>query len=227
MLGNNYYNSNWGYQNGKVRNAKVRNNHEPVALFNYEFTPSYDWKVSVGLSYRFGRNGYSSLDWYDAPDPRPDYYRNLPSYYDEDPQKAEWVREGWLTDDNIRHINWDRMYDVNRNSYFDDRIYYNPVIDAASTRRSKYILEERRTDQNDFNATASVLKRFGSLLKGTFGYNLRVNKTEYYKIVKDLLGGDYWFDVDQFAERDFGSGDSYQNNLLTHNHIVKEGEKYG
>lgn len=227
MLGNNYYNSNWGYQNGKVRNAKVRNNHEPVALFNYEFTPSYEWKVNVGLSYRFGRNGYSSLDWYDAPDPRPDYYRNLPSYYDDDPQKAAWVREGWLTDDNIRHINWERMYEVNRNSYFDDRIYYHPVIDPANTRRSKYILEERRTDQNDFNATASVTKRFGSLIKGSLGYNLRLNKTEYYKIVKDLLGGDYWFDVDQFAERDFGSGSSYQNNLLTPNHIVKEGEKYG
>lgn len=227
MLGNNYYNSNWGYQDGKIRNARVRNNHEPVALFNYEFTPVYDFKLSVGASYRFGRNGYSALDWYDAPDPRPDYYRNLPSYFDDDPVKAAWVREGWLTDDNIRHVNWERMYEVNRNSFFEDGIDYNPSIDASTTTRSKYILEERHADQNDLNANIQATKLFGSHVKATLGYNFRWNKTEYYKIVKDLLGGDYWLDVDQFAERDFGEGDYNQNNLLNPNHVVKEGEKYG
>lgn len=227
MLGNNYYNSNWGYQNGKVRNARVRNNHEPVLLFNYEFTPTYDLKVAAGVSWRFGRNGYSALDWYDAPDPRPDYYRYLPSYFDDDPNKYNWALEGWMTDDAVRHINWDRLYEVNRNSYFDEGVDYNPDIDAANTTRSKYILEERRTDQNDINANLQVIKQFGSFLKGSLGYNFRWNRTEYYKIVKDLLGGDYWLDVDQFAERDFGSGDSYQNNLLNPNHVVKEGEKYG
>ena len=116
LLDNPYYNPNWGYQNGKVRNARVRNNHEPVAILNYDFTPSHDTKLAVALSYRMGRNGYSRLDWYDAADPRPDYYRNLPSYFEDDPVKAAWVREGWMTDDNIRHINWERLYQVNRNS---------------------------------------------------------------------------------------------------------------
>lgn len=227
MLGNNYYNSNWGYQNGKIRNARVRNNHEPVLLLNYEYTPLYDLKLTLGVSYRFGKNGYSAIDWYDAPDPRPDYYRNLPSYYDDDPAKAAWVREGWMTDDNIRHINWDRMYNVNRNSYFSNGIDYNIPIDAANTRRSKYILEERHADQNDVGGNLMLTKSFGSIVKGSLGYNIRWNRTEYYKLVKDLLGGDYWFDVDQFAERDFGSGDSYQNDLLNPNRIVKQGEKYG
>ena len=30
LVGNNYYNPNWGYQDGKKRNARVRNNHEPL-----------------------------------------------------------------------------------------------------------------------------------------------------------------------------------------------------
>lgn len=227
LMGNNWYNSNWGYQNGKVRNARVRNNHEPVAIFNYEFTPDYNTKLSLALSYRAGRNGYSALDWYDAPDPRPDYYRYLPSYYKNDPVKYEWAKEGWMTDDNVRHINWSRLYDVNRNSYFGDKIEYNPAIEAGKTTRSKYIIEERRTDQNDINLNLTADHSFGSAVKGQLGYNFRWNKTEYYKKVKDLLGGDYWLDVDQFAERDFGSGDSYQNNLLTPNRVVKEGDKYG
>lgn len=227
MIGNNWYNSNWGYQNGKVRNARIRNNHEPVAIFNYEFTPGYDFKLLFNLSYRMGRNGYSALDWYDTPDPRPDYYRYLPSYFKKDPDKYEWANEGWMTDDNVRHINWARLYDVNRNYYFEEGVDYNPAIDAARTTRSKYIIEERHTDQNDVNAGIVLDKNFGSLINGRLGYNFRWNRTEYYKKVKDLLGGDYWLDVDQFAERDFGSGDSYQNNLLNPNHLVKEGQKYG
>lgn len=212
LLDNPYYNPNWGYQNGKVRNARVRNNHEPVAILNYDFTPSHDTKLAVALSYRMGRNGYSRLDWYDAADPRPDYYRNLPSYFEDDPVKAAWVREGWMTDDNIRHINWERLYQVNRNS----------------GDRAKYIVEEAHTDQDDLNANVQFTKTFGPLLKLNLGYNYRWNKTEYYKIVKDLLGGQYWLDVDQFAERDFGpSGDQIQNDLNHPNRQVKAGEKYG
>jgi hypothetical protein len=214
MLGNNYYNPNWGYQNGKVRNARVRDSHEPVGIFNYEFTPSADTKLSVGVSYRMGRNGYSALDWYDAQDPRPDYYRNLPSYYD-DPQKAAWVREGWLSDDNIRHINWSRLYDVNRNS-----------VQIDSKARSKYVIEERHTDQNDLNANLQFTQRW-RFLKLNIGYNYRWNKTEYFKTIKDLLGGECWLDVDQFAERDFGIGDIIQNDLNNPNRLVKEGDKYG
>lgn len=83
---------------GDKRNARVRNNHEPVAVLNYYYDPSDKFQLSASVAYRFGKSGYSALDWYDAPNPRPDYYRNLPSYYADDPAKAAEVREGWLTD---------------------------------------------------------------------------------------------------------------------------------
>lgn len=211
LLGNNYYNPNWGYQNGKVRNSRVRDSHEPLFVLNYEYTPNHDTKWVLALSYRMGRNGYSRLDWYDAADPRPDYYRNLPSYYDENPTLAAWVKDGWLSDDNIRHINWDRLYQVNRNS----------------GARSKYVVEESHTDQDDFNINLQYSHRFAAWLKLNAGYNYRWNRTEYYKIIKDLLGGEYWIDVDQFAERDYGSGDQIQNDLNNPDRKVKVGDKYG
>ena len=215
LMGSNFYNSNWGYQNGEVRNARVRDTHEPVAILNYHYTPNDDFKMIVGLSYRMGRNGYSALDWYDAPDPRPDYYRNLPSYYD-DPAKAAWVEEGWLTDPNIAHLNWQNLYDVNRNSFYE-----------GTTTRSKYVIEERHVDQDDFNANINIVKDFSRHFKLAAGAALRWNKSEYYKSIKDLLGGDFYLDVDQFAERDFGTGDVIQNNLLTPNRQVTIGDKYG
>ena len=81
LVGNNYYNPNWGWQNGKRRNARVRDYHEPLAMLNYTFDITDRTQLNVATSLRFGQNGYSALTWYGGPDPRPDYYRYLPSYY--------------------------------------------------------------------------------------------------------------------------------------------------
>ena len=37
LVGNNYYNPNWGWQDGKRRNSRVRKYHEPIAMLNYIF----------------------------------------------------------------------------------------------------------------------------------------------------------------------------------------------
>ena len=232
LVGSNYYNSNWGWQDGKIRNARVRNNHEPVAVLKYSWTPSDQLSLDVAAIYRTGRNGYSALDWYDAPDPRPDYYRNLPSYfYNPDPNfsnrdqeyQAGWAKEAWLNNySGTRHVNWERMYDVNRNSF-----------DADGNLRSKYVQEERRTDQNDFNLNAQVKYAFEKYFTLSGGASFRFNRTEYYKIIKDLLGGDYYLNIDSFAERDFPANDeAVQNDLdyfKKHGEAqkVKVGDKYG
>lgn len=232
LVGSNYYNPNWGYQNGKVRNARVRNNHEPVTMLKYSFTPDSDLQLDASLVYRTGRNGYSALDWYDAPDPRPDYYRNLPSYfYNPDPNYdkrdseylAGWAAEAWKYNyGDTRHINWDKMYNVNYDNVGDD-----------GQRRSKYVLEERRTDQHDVNAALNLRWRASQLFTLTSGADFRWNRTEFYKTIKDLLGGDYYLNIDQFAERDFPSdAESVQNDLdyyLQNGHAqkVKVGDKYG
>ena len=227
LMGDNMYNSNWGYQNGKMRNARNRITFEPITFLKYDFTPSKELEASATLLFRTGKNGYTALDWYDAPDPRPDYYRNLPSYYympNEDynrlnPQKAAWAREAWQTHQaSTAHVDWDRFYYVNRNS---------------EGGRSKYALEERHVDQNDLNLATSIKWRPNPNTILTAGFNAKYNKTEYYKSINDLLGGEYFLDVDQFAERDYSSSAiRVQNDLdyyLGHGEArkVKVGDKYG
>lgn len=231
LMGDNMYNSNWGYQDGKVRNARVRKTHEPIAILKYDFTPTDKFKASATVLYRFGKNGYTALDWYDALDPRPDYYRNLPSYfYMSNPDynrsnypKYMWAKEAWETDyAPTTHINWDRLYDVNRNNVTSDG------------RRSKYIQEERRTDQRDFNLALDFKWRPEDWLTVTGGASAKINRTEYYKVVADLLGGDYYLNVNQFAERDYASDETkYQYDLdwyLHHGGKARQlgkGDKYG
>ena len=136
LVGSNFYNANLGYQDGKKRNSRVRESHEPVAVLNYFYQPSSKLNLMATVSYRFGKNGYSALDWYDTQDPRPDYYRYLPSYYVSDdatknnPYLAAYVTEGWKSNRNVRYIDWDRLYNVNYNSALNpDRDYWgDPTI---------------------------------------------------------------------------------------------------
>ena len=228
LVGDNMYNSNWGYQNGKVRNARVRKTNEPIAFVKYDYTPSDEFNASATAMFRFGKNGYTALDWYDAQDPRPDYYRNLPSYfYDPNPDlnryndiKRGWANEIWSHPEdfpNITHIDWDRIYNINR----------------TQNGRSKYVQQERRTDQRDFNFVATFKWRPEDNLVVNGGINARINRTEYFQTVADLLGGEYFLDTDNFAERDFATTPwKVQNDLdywLANGQArtLKVGDKYG
>ena len=231
LVGSNFYNANWGYQNGKLRNARMRTTHEPVAIVKYDYTPSEKFNAALTALYRFGKNGYTALDYYDAPSPNPDYYRNLPSYYWSDNedlgrnslQKYYWAKEAWESGyAPTVHMNWDRFYEVNR---------LNRNSNGQS--RSKYIQEERHTDQQDFHLAASLKWRPADWALVSAGVNGRVNRTEYYKIAADLLGGDYFVNIDNFAERDWASSQAKIQNDLDYflesgaSPIIHTGDKYG
>ena len=230
LMGDNMYNSNWGYQNGKMRNARVRKTFEPVTILKYTVTPSEDFEATATALWRTGKNGYTALDWYDAADPRPDYYRNLPSYfYVEDESfdrqnfiKYAWAQEMWSNHsgiyDNYQHINWDRLYNVNYNS---------------ADGRSKYAVEERRVDQNDLNLAATFKWNAHRNFSLNGGLNYKWNRTENFKAIDDLLGGQYYLNIDQFAERDFAASEALIQNDLDYwmaNGVAEkigDGGKYG
>ncbi len=230
LMGDNMYNSNWGYQNGKVRNSRVRKTHEPVFIVKYTADPLENLETNLTFLYRTGKNGYTALDWYDAPDPRPDYYRNLPSFFYMDEEgygknnyeKFAWAQEMWNPANtqyvNYQHVNWDRLYNVNYNS---------------EDGRSKYIVEERRVDQNDLNLNADFKWRPKDWMTLVGGVGLKYNTTHFFKKVDDLLGGKYYLNIDQFAERDFAGDEiKIQNDLdyfEKHGEAqkLKKGDKYG
>ena len=248
LWGDNYYNPNVGLQNGEERNARVRRMHEPIAMLNYNWQISENTNLSVATSVRFGFNGYSALTWYKGEDPRPDYYRRLPSYYGDRLMRRMILNNFAEANDKTLpfsevDLETDRMklieYAANWNGYidFDGLIRDNMIGDRDMTygdgHRSVAMIEERHTDQIDYNFAAQLNHVFRGGSKLTVGVRARVNRTEYYSTVKDLLGGDYWLDVDKFAERDFGNNvESYQNNMAYYNEhghaqAVREGDKYG
>jgi len=233
LFGSHYYNPNVGYQMGELRNSRVRRTHEPIVMLNYTWDISERTRLNAAASVRFGKNGYSALTWKDGADPRADYYRYLPSYYLQKALQAttETGRQSLIEQAARIRSTWTGRLDFD--NFYRTNYRVDPTVDYVEkgSFRSNYIIEERHTDQLDFNAAASLVHQFRSGMRLVWGLNLRANKTEYYDRLKDLLGGDYWLDVDKFAERDMGSDPlNYQNDLdyyraNGHARVAVEGDK--
>ncbi len=214
LRGNNLYNPNWGYQEGKVRNAKMVNSQAPIATLMHEWKKSNNFKLNTSVGFIYSMYSKTALNWYKSSDPRPDYYRNLPSYYEsENPETAALMTEAWKNDDSYYQLNWDNLYQIN----------YLANYQGMSAR---YILEERHDDQMviNFSSTANAKLDF---IKVNGGINASSTKGMHYKTVSDLLGANYWIDIDPFTERDFNDSYTLQNDLDNPNRQVTVGDKFG
>jgi len=219
LSGSNYYNPNWGYQNGKKRNARVVKSYDPTVVLSHEWKIDKQTRLNTGVGARYNKYSSSSLNWYNSADPRPDYYRYLPSYMT-DPALKQLYTDAWKNDINRRQINWDELYNIN---------YRNNINNANNGTRNTtpYILEDRHNDQFEFTLNSTFNKTRSNNSKLTGGIEFRYTKGLHYKTIADLLGGEYWLDVDQFAERDFGSGNQAQNDMNNPDKVVKTGDKFG
>ena len=203
LTGNNYYNSFWGFQNGEKRNSRVRNNHKPRIMLNHYFKLNDKTQINTSAFYSFGKTGATRLNWYSANDPRPDYYKNLPSYLGNPGQEEQMaaLTSLWQANDpSTTQIDWDQMYFANgKNLYTQDNV--NGGGSSVTGNRAKYIVEEVRSDISHFGLNSNATHQLKDNLILAGGINISKYKSKNFKVVNDLLGADFWVDVDQFAER--------------------------
>ena len=228
LSGDNFYNPYWGYQNGEVRNSRMSNYHKPMLMLNHYWTMDDNMQLNTSASYMFGRGGGTALNWYNGNDPRPDYYRNLPSYYqDTDPEYAQYLTNQWQTNEAFRQLDWDYFYHANDDEWAQVENANGIEGNTVYGKRSNYIIEDRRSDSKKMNLTSTFNKRFNDHMKLTAGIDLTNYKGDRYTVVEDLLGGDFHVDINKFASRDFPDPNMAQNDLNNPNRIVKEGDIFG
>jgi hypothetical protein len=220
LTGTHYYNPYWGYQNGRKRNANVGRSNQPVFIFTHYYKINNKSNVVTAFSYSFGNRSSSSLDWFNAADPRPDYYHYLPSNYKDDPGIHQQLKDQWKNDENTRQINWSEMYDANRSSI--------ETFNGVVGHRAHYLLQEAMTNTKHLSFNMIFNKRVSKNTWFTTGVSYQSQINNYYKKILDLLGADYFVDLNQFAERDFPLDSNVnQNDLNRPNRIVRVGDRYG
>jgi hypothetical protein len=222
-----FYNPNWGYQNGEKRSARVRNTHQPLLLLNHDWKINTKTKLETGLGLQTGRTGVTAMEWYNAPDPRPDYYRKLPSFAGDEFQR-ERLTSLFQEDEAFRQINWHGLYNVNYNSIETIRNVDGIEGNNVTGKRAKYILEERRSDIQRVNFNAILTHKYSDRILLYAGTNAQVQQVAYFKTVHDLLGADFYVNLNQFAERDIPNDPvSNQHDINNPNRILKEGDRFG
>ena len=228
LANSHYYNPNWGYQNGKKRNSRVVRDYEPTVLFTWDWNIDHKTKLSTTLGFKYANYSSSALGWGgEAYDPRPDYYKNLPSsifnVYNPDKNNPTYLHENpflvdaynslynqWQEKAN-RQVNWDRMYYVNQQNG-----------------ESLYHLERRHNDQMVGALSSTLTHTFDTHHKLTAG--LVYNKTVgmHYKTMGDLLGGSRFVDVNKFAAGDYGmTSIQAQSDLIHPMRQIGEGDRFG
>jgi hypothetical protein len=225
LVSNNFYNPAWGYQGGVKRNSKLNNSFQPVYLLQYEYNPNNLTRFNLSFSYQHGYSGASGLDWYNAADPRPDYYKKLPSFYLNDPDninadQAALIKDKWINNPEIGQINWDELYETNRLNI--------DSINGVEGRRAVYVLGEDR----DVNHVYSLATTYQKVLQAHFtlnaGLSFTAQQTESYRKMLDLLGGDFYVNYNQFAEQTYAGNNSMKQIDLNHpDQVIRVGDKYG
>ena len=185
------YNSYWGWQDGEKRNSRIRNVFEPVFQLAHYWKVNKKSNLNTTLSYQQGSDARSRLDWFRGADPHPYYYRKLPSY-------------GLVTEEEFKansQINWTDLYYQNsnvisRDFFVGNDAQGNPVFETG--KRSIYSLVE---DVNK-DKTINVVSHFDTKLQDNWKLNVNLNyqnvKSDVFRRVKDLLGGDFAFNRNAF-----------------------------
>ncbi len=223
LADNNLYNPNWGWQDGKKRSSKIVETFDPTVVLNWIYKPKQGTTLNTGAAVRWVHYSTSALNWYNAADPRPDYYRYLPSYFKDDEQAYDLYTNLWRNDESFRQINWDQLYQTN---YLNNLANEQPG--ATTKKGSTYILENRHSNQFNFIFNSVLNHRLNDAMTLQAGASFNYTGAHYYKTIRDLLGGQFWLDVDQFSERDFpGDPSILQNDLRNPNRHVGKGDTFG
>ena len=231
LSGTNYYNPNWGYQtlpDGSLvkRNSRVSRYHQPMTQLTWYWNPSQRTQFTTTAFYFAGPGGQSSLEWGEAPDPRPDYYRNMPSYFQghaHSTAEYEAQMQAWLDrDPSVTQIDWDGLYNANRNHLFTVENANGTPGNTITGKASKYILSERHYDKQQAGAASFFKHEFRPNLIMAGGLALNYSRTHYYEMVNDLLGGDYYYDINKYAEN--LETDECQTDLNNPNHVAYVGD---
>ena len=216
LMGSIYYNPYWGYQEGTVRNSRVVKSFDPTAILNHDFKINSKERIRTGVAFHYSLYSNSALNFYNAPDPTPSYYRYLPGFQT-DAGIKDIITDLWKTDTDVSQINWASLYAAN---------YRSNEVDPNGT--SKYALERRHNNLMETTLNSTYVNQLKKSLKLTAGIQAKYAKGIHYKTMEDLLGGNQWKDIDQFSERDNPlNPDMIQNDLNNPNAIIKKGDVFG
>lgn len=217
------YNPYWGYQGGKKRASRVVNDFAPTAMLTWDWQINEDMKLTTSAMMRYQLYSSTKLD-YSGTNPAPDYWKKFPSYnYDvwgttdgsnNNLDAYNTAKEYWQSGPQARQINFDELYFSNQqlNKTQSDAIYW---------------IQARHND----HLTTSLGSNFSwnTDKDGKFNAGIQLSNTNgmHYQTVTDLLGGEYFHNIDRHLVGTYTDNDPRVDyDLNNPNRSLKVGDRY-
>ena len=232
-LANDYqYNPYWGYQNGHRRNSRVVNDFAPAAIFTWDWKINDKTKLTTSLFGKYSMYKSTKLNYNNADNPQPDYWKNLPSsYYDVWNEQntryrtaqafADWnAAVNWWKNKENRQIQWDRLYYANRQA-------------AANGQDALYYVQAKHNDNATITLSSSLNTHIGKDKVFNVGFMVGQNFGRHYQTMEDLLGAKSFHNVNTYAIGTYAANDpriQYDLNTMGTQGLgalVYEGDKFG
>jgi hypothetical protein len=232
------YNPEWGYQNGEMRNVRIRTIEQPVFMLNHYWDINDKISLNTNVGYQFGTIGTTRVDnggtrKIEGPDgqvsyiggarnPTPIYYQNLPSYYlrFQNPSTTDYANAYLAQQEFINdgQFDWNAVYTANENA-------------LANGGNSIYILKEDVEEEEMLSFNSILNAKLNDKITLNASVDYRASTIENYAQVNDLLGGQQFLDVDFFADENAQSAgvDAFalaQSDVRNPDRLVVEGDKY-
>jgi hypothetical protein len=217
------YNSYWGWQDGEKRNERVKRIFEPIVMLTHYWNLNNQSKVTTTASYQFGYNKSSRLNRYEADSPSPTYYKNLPSYWLNQGNLAEYENSlhAWKNNDlTVTQLDWKQLYNVNYHA----PAYQDPNGGKIGRRASYFLVDDVIKDK-----TFSAATHLQTLLNDTWKLFLNINyenlMSDNYREVNDLLGADFVVNKNSFIKGDGSTVSAGDYNSLKPGSVARKGDK--
>ncbi|TDL99829.1 MAG: hypothetical protein C4K58_00850 [Flavobacteriaceae bacterium] len=187
LKGNNY-NPFWGMYNGEIKHAKIDQSLSPLLQFNYQFS-NQKWQLFAGLSHQQKTTSRAQLETYTpfgesyVRNPLPNYYQNLPSYFNGD----DFYKQYYLfrESESVSQINWENIYLFNQES---------------KTGAAKYYMAKQVSEDQTTSATIRANVRIDNKWELATRLAFSDTTSEMYSELSDLLGAQYVLDKDDFND---------------------------
>ena len=228
MANDRYYNPYWGYQNGKKRNSRIITDFAPTALLTWDWKISDNAKLTTSVLGRYGMYKSTKLNYNNAENPHPNYWKNMPSaYYDiwddsNTSYRTEVARENWQAAYDFwsgpkanRQINWDRLYYCNKQA-------------TAQGQDAMYYIQAKNNNTLNIALSSTFNKQIDKDKSWNIGIIGATNKGMHYQTMEDMLGATTFHNINTYAIGTYAAtADEVQYDLNHPNALVGEGDKFG